>query len=86
MIRIDEIYNHTFWPWIKENRQGVRLFFCDPFGHTDPEHLFNLGRDDIVETDYVFMHDQEPVDADLYDPLFEEVKQRNVDIQWLNIL
>jgi hypothetical protein len=84
MIRIDEIYNHTFWPWIKENRQGVRLFFCDPFGHTDPEHLFNLGRDDIVETDYVFMHDQEPVDADLYDPLFEEVKQRNVDIHNLS--
>lgn len=80
MIRIDEIYNHTFWPWLDRQHPGTRLFFCDPFGHTDPEHLFNLGRDDIVETDYVFMHDQEPVDPDLYDPLFEEVRNRNIDI------
>ena len=84
MIRIDEIYNHTFWPWLDKHRTGTRLFFCDPFGHTDPEHLFNLGHDNIVETDYVFMHDQEPVDADLYDPLFEEVIKRNVDIHNLN--
>ena len=56
------------------------MFFCDPPGHTDPEHLFNLGRDDIAETDYVFFHDQEPVDADLYDPLFRDVIRRNLDI------
>jgi len=80
MIRIDEIYNHTFWPWFDQNRTGVRLFFCDPPGHTDPEHLFNHGRDDIIETDYVFFHDQEPVDIDLYSRLFNEVLQRNVDI------
>ena len=56
------------------------MFFCDPFGHTDPEHLFNLGNDDIIETDYVFMHDQEPVDINLYQTLFDEVKLRNSDI------
>jgi hypothetical protein len=84
MIRIDEIYNHTFWPWLDQHRPGTRLFFCDPFGHTDPEHLFNLGHNDIVETDYVFMHDQEPVDTDLYGPLFEEVSKRNVDIHNLS--
>lgn len=82
MIRIDEIYNHTFWPWIAKNCPGTRLFFCDPFGHTDPEHLFNLGRDDIVETDYVFMHDQEPVDVDLFGPLFQDVLRRNTDVWW----
>jgi hypothetical protein len=80
MIRIDEIYNHTFWPWLKTNRPGTRMFFCDPPGHSGPEHLFNLGRDDIVETDYVFFHDQEPVDPDLYNPLFKEVIRRNADI------
>ena len=80
MIRIDEIYNHTFWPWLQQNRPGTRLFFCDPPGHTGPEHLFNLGRDDIVETDYVFMHDQEPVDPDLYSPLFQDVITRNKDM------
>jgi hypothetical protein len=56
------------------------MFFCDPPGHTDPEHLFNLGSDDIVENNYVFMHDQEPVDVDLFRPLFDTVKLRNLDI------
>ena len=84
MIRIDEIYNHTFWPWLEKNFPNTRLFFCDPFGHTDPEHLFNLGSDGIVETDYVFMHDQEPVDVDLFDPLFQEVLRRNTDMWWPN--
>jgi hypothetical protein len=80
MIRIDEIYNHTFWPWLEQNRPGTRMFFCDPPGHTGPEHLFNLGRDDVIETDYVFFHDQEPVDSTLYHSLFDTVIQRNTDI------
>ena len=57
------------------------MFFCDPPGHTGPEHLFNLGHDDISETNYVFFHDQEPVDVDLYKALFDEVIVRNLDIQ-----
>jgi hypothetical protein len=60
------------------------MFFCDPPGHTDPEHLFNLGRDDVIETDYVFFHDQEPVDIDLYGKLFDEVLRRNTDVWWPN--
>jgi len=87
MIRIDEVYNHTFWPWLEKNRPGTRMFFCDPPGHTGPEHLFNLGRDDIVETDYVFFHDQEPVDVDLFQPLFEEVAKKGSDglgWQWID--
>ena len=79
MIRIDEIYNNTFWPWLKNNRPGTRLFFCDPPGHTGPEHLFNLGQDDIIETDYVFMHDQEPIHLDTFESLFNEVILRNWD-------
>jgi hypothetical protein len=80
MIRIDEIYNNTFWPWFAKHRPGTRIFFCDPFGHTDKDHLFNLGRDDVVETDYVYMHDQEPVWLDLHQPLFNDVVRRNDDI------
>ena len=80
MIRIDEIYNHTFWPWLEKNLPGSRMFFCDPPGRTDTDALFNLGRDDILEKNYVFMHDQEPVDMDLHQPLFEEVVLRNYDI------
>ena len=79
MIRIDEIYNHTFWPWFEKNRPGTRVFFCDPFGHTDVDHLFNLGRDDVQENDYVYLHDQEPVHLDLQDSLFKEILVRNAD-------
>jgi len=82
MIRIDEIYNHTFWPWFKKNQEGTRVFFCDPPGHTDREHLFNLGRDDVIENNFVFFHDQEPVDPDLYNHLFDDVDIRNRDLWW----
>ena len=81
MIRIDEIYNNTFWPWLKKNKTGTRLFFCDPPGRADPDSLFNLGVEDIVETDYVFLHDQEPVHLDLHQSLFDAVIKRNLDIQ-----
>jgi hypothetical protein len=80
MIRIDEIYNNTFWPWFNQNRPGTRVFFCDPFGHTDCDHLFNLGRDDLIENDYVYLHDQEPIHLDLHKSLFDEVIRRNADI------
>jgi hypothetical protein len=73
MIRIDEIYNNTFWAWIKKNKPGTRMFFCDPPGKTDPDALFNLGYADTIETDYVFFHDQEPVWMDLHQPLFDQV-------------
>lgn len=56
------------------------MFFCDPPGRSDPDSLFNLGRDDIKETDYVFFHDQEPIHLDLHKPLFEEVMYRNKDL------
>ena len=56
------------------------MFFCDPPGRTDPDALFNRGSDLIVENDYVFFHDQEPVWMDLHQPLFDEVKLRNGDI------
>jgi hypothetical protein len=58
------------------------MFFCDPPGHTGPEHLFNLGHDNVLETDYVFFHDQEPVDQQLYFALFDEVSRRNYDLWW----
>jgi hypothetical protein len=80
MIRIDEIYNNTFWPWLRTNKPATRMFFCDPPGRTDPDALFNLGQDDVIETDYVFFHDQEPIWMDLHRPLFDDVVVRNLDI------
>jgi hypothetical protein len=82
MIRIDEIYNNTFWPYIEQNRPGTRVFFCDPPGTTTPDALFNMGSDSVKENDYVYFHDQEPVHLDTFEPLFDEVLRRNTDLWW----
>jgi len=80
MIRIDEIYNNTFWPWLQSHAQDKRIFFCDPPGNTSPDNLFNLGNDAYVETGYLFFHDQEPLDIFSYSNLFDEVQIRNDDL------
>ena len=56
------------------------MFFCDPPGRTDPDALFNYGSDSCVETDYVFLHDQEPIHLDQFKSLFQEVIKRSGDI------
>ena len=80
MIRIDEIYNNTIWPWMQQNLPGKRVFFCDPPGHTSPDNLFNLGSDTVKENGYLFFHDQEPIDSITYKNLFTEVQERNDDL------
>lgn len=80
MIRIDEIYNNTFWPWVKQNCPGTRVFFCDPPGTTTPDALFNMGSDTVQENDYVYFHDQEPVHLEEFESLFMEVVLRNWDL------
>ena len=79
MIRIDEIYNHTFWPWIRNNLPLTRMFFCDPPGRSDPEALRNFG-EDITESHYIFFHDQEPIHLDIHGRLFRAVGQKNIDL------
>ena len=81
MIRIDEIYNNTFWPYIEQNRPGTRIFFCDPPGSTSPDTLFNMGSDTVKENSYVYFHDQEPIHLDAFEPLFQDVVRRNLDIR-----
>jgi hypothetical protein len=82
MIRIDEIYNNIFWPYIQQHRPGTRVFFCDPPGTATPDALFNLGSDTIKENDYIFFHDQEPIHLDQFEPLFDAVCERNTDLWW----
>lgn len=79
MIRIDEIYTNTFWPYIEQHRPGTRLFFCDPPGQTGPAALFNMGADP-TDNNYVFFHDQEPIHIDSFKPLFDAVRCRNLDL------
>ena len=80
MIRIDELYNNTFWPWLKKNRPGYRAFFCEPFGRSDPESVMNYGRDDIPEHNYIFFFDQEPIHLNIHLPTFSQVAGLNLDI------
>ena len=56
------------------------MFFCDPPGHTGPEYLLTLSSDKIKKNDFVFFHDQEPVDDLLYFQLFDDVIFRNWDL------
>jgi hypothetical protein len=80
MIRIDELHDNTFWPWMQEHLPSSRLLYCDPPGHTGISNLFNKGGNRNQENNYVFIHDQEPVDVDLFGNLFDEIIRRNADI------
>jgi len=81
MIRVDELYSNTFWPYIQENVLYTRMFNCDPPGNTDPESLLNY---DINQSDlnYIFFHDQEPIHLDIHKPLFDDVVRRNIDMRY----
>jgi hypothetical protein len=83
MIRIDEIYNNTLWPWIRQHHPGVRLWWCEPFGRTDPDSLVNYGSDDMREHNYTLLWDQEPIHLNIHVPTFESVVEQNKDIHAL---
>jgi hypothetical protein len=80
MIRIDEIYNNTLWPWIRQHHPGVRLWWCEPFGRTDPDSLVNYGNDDIPEHNYTLLWDQEPIHLNIHVPTFESLVEKNSDV------
>jgi hypothetical protein len=82
MIRIDEIYNNTFWPWIQKNRPGVRMFMCDPFGRSDAGSVINFGQDSVAEHNYIFFFDQEPIHLDIHADTFKYVQNENLDINY----
>jgi hypothetical protein len=80
MIRIDELYNNTFWPWLRKNRPGFREFFCEPFGRSDQDSVMNYGRDDIHEYNYIFFFDQEPIHLNIHMPTFRHVATSNTEM------
>jgi hypothetical protein len=80
MIRIDEIYDNTIWPWIKRHHPGVRLWWCEPFGRTDPDSLVNYGSNDLVEHNYTLLWDQEPIHLNIHMPTFQQVITYNQDL------
>jgi len=80
MLRIDEIYNNTFWPWLRKNRPGFREFFCEPFGRSDPDSVMNYGSDNVHEYNYIFFFDQEPIHLNIHMPTFERTDELNWDL------
>jgi hypothetical protein len=86
MIRIDEIYDNTIWPWIKKHHPGVRLWWCEPFGSSDPDSLVNYGSDDLAEYNYTLLWDQEPINLNIHTQTFDTLIElnKNLKIDWLN--
>ena len=82
MLRIDEIYDNTIWPWIKRHHPGVRLWWCEPFGRTDPDSLVNYGSNDLVEHNYTLLWDQEPIHLNIHMPTFEQLVDNNLDLHY----
>ena len=82
MIRIDEIYSNTFWPWIRDQRPGFRVFQCDPFGRSDPDSVIGYGKEDVHEYNYIFFFDQEPIQLSIHAATFSEVAWRNRGITY----
>ena len=80
MIRIDEIYNNTFWPWLQRHRPGYRILTCDPFGRSDPDSVITYGRSDIHEHNYIFFFDQEPIHLNIHTATFDRVREYTDDI------
>ena len=78
MIRIDEIYNNTFWQWLYKNRPDLRIFYCDPFGRSDPDSILGHAREEeLLDTNYVFFFDQEPVHLEIHRPTFDKIRYFN---------
>ena len=46
MIRIDEIYDNTFWPYIEKNIPNTAMLYHDPFGCSDPDSIHGYPRKD----------------------------------------
>jgi len=70
MIRIDEIYENTFLPWVRKNCPDTAIFYCDPFGRSDPDSILCRGLPEGKEKNNIFFFDQEPVQLSIHLPTF----------------
>jgi hypothetical protein len=78
MIRIDEIYENTFLPWVRKNLPTTSIFYCDPFGRSDPESILCRGLDNAKDEDSaIFFFDQEPLQLSVHLPTFHSFKLSN---------
>jgi hypothetical protein len=82
MIRIDEIYNNVFWPYIKTNVPHTSMYHFDPPGRTDPDSIISLLSDKwLAEKNFVFLFDQEPINPLLHSSTFKNIDNRNLNFR-----
>jgi hypothetical protein len=81
MIRIDEIYDNVFWAWIKKHCPGFKIYFCDPFGRSDPESISEYSREEVHEHNYIFFFDQEPIHLDIHLSTFNHINRCSLSIE-----
>lgn len=79
MIRIDEIYQNTFYAWAKEHIPLTRLWYCDPPGTSSVKNLQLLGEQNSLQH-YIYLHDQEPIYLDYHNELFYSLDLKNFDL------
>jgi len=78
MIRIDEIYENTFLPWVRKNLPTTSIFYCSPFGRSDPDSIVCRGLENSTnDINAIFFFDQEPVQPSIHLPTFESFNLRN---------
>ena len=79
MIRIDEIYENTFLPWVRKHLPATSIFYCDPFGRSDPDSILCRGLENSLEEDSaIFFFDQEPVQLSIHLPTFHTFNLSNI--------
>jgi hypothetical protein len=76
MIRIDELYENTFLPWVKKNLPRTRMFYHDPFGRSDPQSLCDTTLNN-TEKNFIYFYDQEPLVPDRHQATLNAIFDRN---------
>jgi hypothetical protein len=77
MIRIDEIYENTFLPWVKNNLPTTAIYYHEPFGHSDPDSI--LCRPAAKEENsFIYFFDQEPLILDYHQRTLDSMDFRNM--------
>ena len=72
MIRIDEIYENTFLPWVRKNLPESGIIYHAPFGRSDPDSLHNI--DSIIDKkSFIYFFDQEPLIVDYHWETFDRI-------------
>jgi hypothetical protein len=79
MIRIDEIYENTFLPWVRKNLPTTAIYYHEPFGCSDVDSILgrNVANLPDHKTSFIYFFDQEPLILDLHRKTFNSVVGRN---------